>query len=32
MLKTLLQEKYDHEEKQYLEIVKEVCLNGDKIE
>ena len=32
MLKTLLQEKYDHEEKQYLEIVKEVCLHGDKIE
>tara|TARA_B110000114_G_C15072731_1_gene390391 strand:+ start:776 stop:1675 length:900 start_codon:yes stop_codon:yes gene_type:complete len=32
MLKTLLQKTYDHEEKQYLEIVKEVCLSGDKIE
>ncbi len=32
MLRTILSEKYDHEEKQYLEIVKEVCTKGDKIE
>jgi len=32
MLRTILSEKYDHEEKQYLEIVREVCTKGDKIE
>ena len=32
MLSTLMQEKYDHPEKQYLAIVKEICLYGNKIE
>ena len=32
MLSTLIQEKYDHPEKQYLAIVKEICVSGNKIE
>lgn len=32
MLATLLQKTYDHPEKQYLTIVKEICSSGDKIE
>ena len=32
MLSTLIREKYDHPEKQYLSIVKEICLTGNKIE
>ena len=32
MLSTLIQEKYYHPEKQYLAIVKEICVSGNKIE
>lgn len=32
MLKTVLENLYDHPEKQYLSIVKEICETGDKIE
>jgi thymidylate synthase len=31
MLSNIIKEKYDHEEKQYLSIVKEIILSGDKI-
>jgi thymidylate synthase len=31
MLATIMRDRYDHPEKQYLTIVKEICLTGDKI-
>lgn len=31
MLSQLIKEKYDHEEKQYLSIIKDILLTGDKI-
>jgi thymidylate synthase len=31
MLSTIMKSMYDHEEKQYLAIVKEICAHGDKI-
>lgn len=32
MLSTIINNTYDHPEKQYLTIVKEICLTGNKIE
>ena len=32
MLSTIMNKTYDHQEKQYLAIVKEICLSGHKIE
>ena len=31
MLSTIIKEKYDHEEKQYLNIIKELIKEGDII-
>lgn len=32
MLSTIMKNNYDHPEKQYLTIIKEICLTGNKIE